>query len=159
MGPKSRVEGRFKEIKIEIGRGVRKMKSKKVYKWAWMGSRWAHLGSDFVKTTSRTSGWFRKPSLGQTLYLKIKKTNHVKIRIFTVDYVSQALFGVCRWCDMACTTNAVCSSWLHEWCRHADVHSLDGPACWMCLGASSIRNTSCCVKTSIIASLKGHIHL
>ena len=29
MGSKSRVEGRFKEIKNDIGRGVRKMKSSK----------------------------------------------------------------------------------------------------------------------------------
>ena len=29
MGPKSRVEGRFKEIKVDIGRGARKMKSPK----------------------------------------------------------------------------------------------------------------------------------
>ena len=29
MGPKSRVEGRFKEINVDIGGGVRKMKSPK----------------------------------------------------------------------------------------------------------------------------------
>ena len=29
MGPKSRVEGRFKELNVDIGRGVRTMKSPK----------------------------------------------------------------------------------------------------------------------------------
>ena len=29
MGSESRVEGRFKEVKVDIGRGVRKMKSPK----------------------------------------------------------------------------------------------------------------------------------
>ena len=29
MGPKSKVEGRFKEIKVDIGRGGRKMKANK----------------------------------------------------------------------------------------------------------------------------------
>ena len=29
MGPKNWVEGRFKEVKVDIGRGVREMKSSK----------------------------------------------------------------------------------------------------------------------------------
>ena len=29
MGPKSKVEGQIKEIKVDIGRGVRKMRSRK----------------------------------------------------------------------------------------------------------------------------------
>ena len=44
MGPKSKVEGRFKEIKIGIGTSVRKMRSEKTIKTGLSGVEVAPFG-------------------------------------------------------------------------------------------------------------------
>ena len=63
----------FSPPQADIGRRVQKWSAPKPWNWPWTGSRWLHLGWNFVKMTPRTSGSFWKPSWAQKPYLKIKK--------------------------------------------------------------------------------------
>ena len=86
MGPKSKVEGRFKEIKIGIGTSVRKMRSEKTIKTGLSGVEVAPFGPKLCQNVAPRLRIIFQALLGpKTKLNKFKIPKIMKIQMFTVQ--------------------------------------------------------------------------